>query len=129
MRPIRNRRGRGCYRSRKGVILGVLRGIADYFDFSVLWLRVGAVLLLLITGIWPVAGLYLLAALLMKPEPVVPIGNESEQEFYDSYTRSRHSAVRRIKRRFDSLDRRLQRMEDRVTSPEFDWDNRLSRSR
>lgn len=129
MRPIRNRRNRGCYRSRKGVIFGVLRGIAAYFDFSVVWLRVGAVLLLLMTGVWPVAGLYLLAALLMKPEPVVPIGNEAEQEFYDSYTRSRGSAVRRMKRRFESLDRRLQRMEDRVTSAEFDWDNRLSGSR
>ena len=86
-------------------------------------------MLLLITGIWPIVGLYLLAALLMKPEPVVPIGNESEQEFYDSYTHSRLNAIRRIKRRFDSLERRLQRMEHMVTSPEFRWEDRLSRPR
>jgi phage shock protein C len=105
----------------------VLRGIAEYFDFSVFWARTVAVVLLLITGIWPITGLYLLAALLMKPEPVVPIGNEAEQEFYDSYTHSRLNAVRRIKRRFDGLERRLQRMEHRVTSPEFSWEDRLSR--
>jgi len=129
MRKTVNRRGRGFYRSRNGIILGVLRGVAEYFDFSVFWIRVVAVVLLLISGIWPIAGLYLLAALLMKPEPVVPIGNEAEQEFYDSYTHSRLNAIRRIKRRFDSLERRLQRMEHRVTSPEFRWEDRLSRPR
>ena len=109
--------------------MGVFRGIADYFDFSVFWIRGIAVLLLIVTGIWPIAGLYLLAALLMKPEPVIPIDNEDEQEFYDSYTHSRLNAIRRIKRRFDSLDRRLQRMEHRVTSPEFGWEDRLSKPR
>ena len=42
MRRIRNHRSRGCYRSREGVIFGVLRGIAEYFDFSVFWIRAGA---------------------------------------------------------------------------------------
>jgi phage shock protein C len=107
----------------------VLRGIAEYFGFSVFWLRAVAVLLLLITGIWPITGLYLLAALLMKPEPVVPFDNDAEQEFYDSYTHSRRNAIRRIKNRFDSLERRLQRMEHRVTSPEFNWEDQLSRPR
>ena len=124
-----SRRSRGFYRSRNGVILGVLRGIAGYFDFSVFWLRAIAVALLLITGIWPITALYLLAALLMKPEPVVPIDNAAEQEFYDSYTHSRLNAIRRIKDRFDSLERRLQRMEHRVTSPEFRWEDRISRPR
>lgn len=129
MRPIHNHRTRGFYRSRKGVILGVFRGVAEHFDFSVFWVRAAGVVLLLITGIWPIVGLYLLAALLMKPEPMVPIGNEAEQEFYDSYTHSRLNAIRRIKRRFDNLERRLQRMEHTVTSPEFRWQDRLSRPR
>lgn len=129
MRRTRNLRVRGFYRSRNGVILGVLRGIAEYFDFSIFWIRTTAVVLLLITGIWPITGLYLLAALLMKPEPVVPFDNEAEQEFYDSYTHSRLNAIGRIKRRFDSLERRLQRMEHRVTSPEFNWEDRFSRPR
>ena len=122
-------RGRGLYRSRNGVILGVMRGVAEYFNLSVFWVRTVAVLLLLITGFWPITGLYLLAALLMKPEPVVPIDNESEQEFYDSYTHSRLNAIRRIRHRFDSLERRLQRMEHVITSPEFRWEDRISRPR
>ena len=116
---------KGLYRSRQGAILGVCRGIAQYFDFSVFWTRAITLILLFVTGFWPITGLYLLAALLMKPEPVIPIRDDAEQEFYDSYTHSRRSAVQRLKRRFEKLERRIQRMEHTVTSSEFDWDQRL----
>ena len=116
----------GLYRSRQGVILGVCRGISDYFDFSLMWTRILAVIFLLVSGFWPAMGLYFIAALLMKPAPVIPIQNEAEQEFYDSYTQSRNGALYRLKRRYQKLERRIQRMEDKVTSREFDWDNRLN---
>ena len=61
---------RGFYRSRNGAIFGVCRGIAEHFDFSLFWTRVIAVTILFITGFWPAVGLYLLAALLMKSEPL-----------------------------------------------------------
>ena len=89
---------KGIYRSRKGAIFGVCRGIAEYFDFSVFWTRAFAVILLLVTGLWPITGLYLLAALLMKPEPVIDIQTEDEREFYDSYATSRLRAAQRLKR-------------------------------
>jgi phage shock protein C len=115
----------GLYRSRRGIALGVCRGIAEYFDFSVPWARCIALLLLLMSGIWPVVAIYLLAALLMKPEPVIPIATQEEQEFYDSYTRSRSRAAQRLKRRYENLERRIRRIEDAVTAREFDWDDRL----
>lgn len=118
---------RGLYRSRTGMIMGVCKGLAQYFDLSVFWVRVVAVLAFIFTGFWPLAGVYFLAALLMKPEPVVPLKDEDEREFYESYTTSRSMAVGRLKRRFEQLDRRLQRMEDIVTSREFDWEQRFSR--
>ena len=116
----------GLYRSRQGVILGVCKGIAQYFDFSVFWARAIAIILLLVTGFWPITILYFIAALLMKPEPVVPIQSSEEQEFYDSYIHSRKRAIDRLKRRFGNLDRRIQRMEHTVTSREFDWEKRLN---
>lgn len=116
----------GLYRSRQGVILGVCKGIAQYFDFSVLWTRAIAIILLLVTGFWPITILYFIAALLMKPEPVVPIQSSEDEEFYDSYIHSRKRAIDRLKRRFDHLDRRIQRMEHTVTSREFDWEKRLN---
>ena len=116
----------GFYRSRRGIILGVCRGIADYFDFSVFWVRVVALALFFFTGFWPTAVVYFLAALLMKPEPVIPIENADEEEFYDSYVRSREMASDRIKRRYQNLERRIQRLEHNVTTPEFNWEKKLN---
>lgn len=118
--------GGGLHRSRSGMILGVCKGIAEYFDFSIFWTRMIAVLLLFFSGFWPVTAIYFLAALLMKPEPVMPIHSEEEREFYDSYVSSRSSAADRLKRRYAKLERRLQRLEHTVTSPEFDFDQRLN---
>ena len=116
----------GLHRSRKGMILGVCRGIAETFDFPVFWTRAVAVAALFLSGLWPVTGIYFLAALLMKPEPVIPIETAEHQEFYDSYVHSRHGAVDRLKRRYERLDRRIRRMEDAVTTREFDWDRRMN---
>jgi phage shock protein C len=116
----------GIYRSRSGIILGVCKGLAEHFDFSVFWARIIAIFFLIVAGFLPAIGLYLLAALLMKPEPVIPIKDAGEKEFYDSYTYSRQGAVQRLKRRYENLQRRIQQMEHIVTSAEYDWENRLN---
>ncbi|MBW2085445.1 MAG: envelope stress response membrane protein PspC [Deltaproteobacteria bacterium] len=117
---------RGLYRSRAGLLLGVCKGIADYFNFSVLWTRIIVIVLMIFTGFWPILALYVLAALLIKPEPVIPLYSDEDQEFHDSYTHSRGMALRRLKRIYNNLNQRLQRMEDIVTAREFDWDQRLN---
>jgi len=126
MRGFQGASGRGLYRSRNGSILGVCRGLAEYFDFSIFWVRAITLICLLLSGLWPIAGIYFIAALMMKPEPVLSIRTDEEQEFYDSYVNSRKGAANRLKRRYSNLDRRLQRMENIVTSREFDWDQRLN---
>ena len=116
----------GLYRSRNGVVLGVCRGIAEYFDFSVFWTRAIVLILLFFSGLWPIMVLYFIAALLMKPEPIMPIESDDQQEFYNSYIYSRKGATDRLKRRYENLERRIQRMEHTVTTKEFDWDRRLN---
>ena len=116
----------GLYRSRNGVVLGVCRGIAEYFDFSVFWTRAIVIIVLFFSGFWPIMALYFIAALLMKPEPVIPIESDDQQEFYDSYMYSRKGAIDRLKRRYENLERRIQRMEHTVTAKDFDWDRRLN---
>lgn len=118
--------GRGIYRSRHGMVLGVFKGLADYFDFSAAWLRIIGIVVFLVSGFWPIVALYLLAALIMKPEPVIPLETLDEAEFYDSYSHSRKGAVHRMKRQYDHLNRRIQRMEDIVTDSGFDWERRLN---
>jgi len=126
MTPRVERRRTGLYRSRTGLIMGVCKGVAQYFDFSVFWMRAITVVLLLFSGLWPMLVVYIVAALLMKPEPVLPLETEEEQDFYNSYTTSRSMALRRLKRIYDHLDRRIQRLESTVTTREYDWERRFN---
>ena len=117
--------GRGLYRSRNGMLLGVCRGLAEYFDLSVGWVRFLTFLAFLFTGLWPVGILYLIMALIMKPAPVIKPSSSEEEDFYDSYADSRRRATESLKRTYTNLERRLRRMEDVVTSRGFDWDARV----
>ncbi len=125
MTRVKARRRSGLYRSRRGIICGVCRGMAEYLDFSVFWTRAITLGLLILTGFWPIAGAYVLAALVMKPQPSIPIETDEEQEFYNSYVSSRQSALQRLQRVSDKLERRIERMENVVTAPEYDWERRL----
>ncbi|KJS01163.1 MAG: phage-shock protein [Desulfobulbaceae bacterium BRH_c16a] len=115
----------GIYRSRDGVFLGVCKGLAEYFDFSIFWVRMALVVMFIFSGFWPVIGVYLVAAFFMKPEPVKPIASEEEREFYDSYVNSPKSAAQRLKKKLQELDRRIRRMEDEVTGREYEWKRRF----
>ena len=121
------RRGK-MYRSRSGMILGVCKGLANYSDFSVFWIRVIVLATLIFSGGWPVILLYVIAGIIMKPEPVLPIDAEDDYEFYDSYAASRKSALHRVKREFEGLNRRINRMEDLVTSKDYTWQKRFNES-
>ncbi len=101
--------------------MGVCRGTAEYFDISVFWTRIITLMIFLFTGFWPIGVLYIIASLVLKTEPVSPLHTENDHEFYNSYTQSRESAIQRVKRKFENIERRIQRMEHTVTSKEFDW--------
>lgn len=118
-------RNSGPYRSRKGIIFGVCRGIADHFQISVFWVRVIFVVAALCTWFGPVILVYLVAALVMKPEPVLPLESVDDAEFYNSYASSSAMALHRLKHSFDQLDRRIQRMESIVTNRAYQWDKRF----
>lgn len=114
------------YRSRKGCIFGVCRGISEHYGFDLFWTRALFVVGSCFTGVWPAIGGYIVAALVMKMEPVLPLETEEDEEFYHSYAASRGMALSRLKRTFDNLDRRIQRLETTVTTREYDWDQRLN---
>jgi phage shock protein C len=115
----------GIYRARNGVFLGVCKGIAEYFDLSVFWLRLALVIVFIFSGFWPVIGVYLVAAFFMKPKPIKPIESEEEREFYDSYVHSPKTAAQRLRKKFDELERRIRGMEDKVTGREYEWERRF----
>ncbi len=116
---------RGLYRSRSGIIMGVCRGVGDYLNFSVFWIRVILIILFLISGFWPVVVLYFVAGFVMKLEPVIRSHQHDAEEFRGSYSRTRRSSSDYMKRRQQTLERRLRNLENTVTSKEYDWERRL----
>jgi len=113
------------YRSRNGLIMGLLKGIADRFDLSLFWLRFLTIITSFFTGFVPGIIIYAITSLLISKEPIIPLNTMAEAEFYDSYTHSRQGAIHRVKRRFDKLEARIRRMESSVTDREFDWEHQL----
>jgi phage shock protein C len=116
---------RGLYRSRNGVLLGVCRGVADYLDFSLFWIRAIAVILFIFTGFWPIVGVYILAALLMKSGPAKSVGTASKQRSGGRQHCTRNDTAERLRRKWKYLEKRIRRMEDKATSQEFDWNSRF----
>jgi len=119
----------GPYRSRNGLVFGVCRGLAEHFDISLFWFRAVLVVAFFMTGMWMVGVAYVLAALLLKVEPPIPLQSADDEEFYNSYTSSRSLAIKRLKKTYDQLDRRIQRMETMVTDKSYEWDQRLNQDR
>lgn len=120
--PHRNR----IYRSRKSrVILGVCGGIAEHFDFPPAAVRLLLVLLALFTGpmllIWIL--LYFVAGAMIREAPPEPFETSDQEEFWNTCRTSRPAALRQIHRRYQILDKRLQRMETIVTRPQFDLED------
>lgn len=100
------------YRSRRGWVLGVCKGLARFLDVPVVWVRLLVLFLTPCTGVWPMVGGYLLAAFLMRPEPALTPDSDEERVFYDEYVASRPHALHQLRRRCDRLARRIGRLEN-----------------
>lgn len=106
------------YRSRNGVILGVCRGVAEYFDISVKWTRILTVVTMIFTGFFPVAFFYVLSAFIMKPTP---------RDFFEDEPSNPYSHdLKRLKSRFNRLSNRVKKETDAALNREKNWEERLS---
>jgi len=119
------------YRSRNGIVFGVIRGLGEHFNLSIGVLRLILLFLLFINfifgffGIFPIIASYVIMAFVMKPEPAIDPKTETEEEFYHSYTASKSLSLSRLKEKFDNLDKRIRRMENHVTDRTYDWERRF----
>lgn len=113
---------RRLYRDTKnGMLAGVCAGIADYFGISLRGLR----LLVVLSCAFAMPGVvisYVVAAFLLPRKPEGMYQNENEELFWQSVRRDPHYAFDDVRQKFRSLDKRLQSMEQYVTSPRFDLD-------
>ena len=60
--------------SRNKILTGVFGGIAEYLDADASIIRLAGVLLIFLTGFFPGAIIYIIAALIIPPEPSQPGG-------------------------------------------------------
>lgn len=114
------------YRARDGKVMGVCKGLARYFDVRVRYVRLAFIFAAIFTAFWPVAIIYVLLGLIVKPEPVYMPQDTAEKDFYSAYVGSRSEAVSRLRDKFDRIEKRIRRMEDVVTSKEYDWERRFA---
>lgn len=117
------------YRARGGKIMGVCLGLARRFEVKVWFVRLAFIGGAFVSGFVPVILFYIALGILMKPEPVVHPYSTDERDFYSSYVSSRKDAATRLKEKFNNVEKRIRRMEDVVTSKEYDWERRFSQRR
>jgi len=111
-------RRKRLYRSDDAVFFGVCGGIADHFDMAP-WSVRFLLLILSFFAPWLIVG-YVIAGFVLRKAPPERFRNYETQEFWNVYQESRSEALRKVKNAFDSLDKRMQRMEEVVVDPNFD---------
>ena len=104
-------RPEGWYRSRDGVFLGLCKGLSEWRDVPVFWVRLALILLTIATSFLPVV-LYIVMAFIIPNAP-------------DKDWEPKNSSARSVDHMLDSLERRTQRVEDAVVNRETDWDRRF----
>jgi phage shock protein C len=96
--------------------LGVCAGIADYTGINSLWVRVGFVVLTLLTFPWLLIA-YFLTVWLADAKPSELAGLDAEEtRFWQGVRTSPRRSVREVHSSFRDLDRRLADIEAHVTS-------------
>ncbi len=103
------------------VLGGVCAGLADYFGFNLKVTRILAVIGFLVNP--PLAALaYLAIVLLIPAKPTKQPEPRVDPAFRQSLRSSPAQTMSDMRRRFQSLDRRLARLEKYVTSSRYQLD-------
>ena len=114
--------GRRFYRnSEKAWIGGVCAGIADYFGFNLRVTRLLAVIVFLVCG--PIVLLAYFGTVFLVPSDRRLVRQKKyDPEFRQALRSDPARTLSDVKRRFQSLDNRLARLERYVTSSRFNLD-------
>ena len=121
MQGAGSRHRRGLHRSRENrVFFGVCGGIAEAADLNATGVRLIVVLLTLLSSIIPGLLIYLVFAMAMKPAPLVRFMDAEDEDLYQTLRHAPEVAFDRARRRFEQIDKRLQRLESIVTSRDYE---------
>ncbi|MDR3204766.1 MAG: PspC domain-containing protein [Deltaproteobacteria bacterium] len=109
----------GPYKSKNGLILGVLAGIAEFYRVSPFFLRVAVVACSFFLFFLPTIILYLVAYFVMPAEPKVRPLTKREKDVYLLGVNNPSALIESLKRRFEEAEHKIRRLEDFVTKKDF----------
>ncbi|MDR1298147.1 MAG: PspC domain-containing protein [Deltaproteobacteria bacterium] len=110
---------KGPFRSKRGLLLGVARGLAEHYQISAVMLRLVVVAVSLLLAFWPVVLLYIAAAAVMPAEPRVFPVSERDKEIVLLCEADPAALMSGLAVRADDVEKKVRRLEDRVTSRSF----------
>ncbi|MEO1250958.1 MAG: envelope stress response membrane protein PspC [Pseudomonadota bacterium] len=103
----------------RAMLAGVCAGIANYYGWSVGWLRIALVISFFFVGPLTIFA-YIAAVLFMKNAPNAPEYSSPEEErFWRTFSTRPRVTFSELKHRFRALDTRLAEIERAVTSDEY----------
>jgi phage shock protein C len=91
-------------------LMGVCAGIADYTGVNSIWVRLGLLGLIPLTG-GIVLPIYFIVGFLADKKPAHLYGDRQEQQFWQGVRQSPTRTARQVKAQFRDLDRRLAEVE------------------
>ena len=107
----------------QGIITGVCAGIADYFDLPKALIRFLVIVAFLFTsGI--VTIIYIVLAFLLEKRPPQLFHSLEEETFWRGVANAPRMTLSELKYKFMTLNERMKKMEDHVTSPEFELEEK-----
>ncbi|MBB1316671.1 envelope stress response membrane protein PspC [Shewanella sp. SR43-4] len=124
--------GRTLYRNPKsGKVAGVCSGLADYFNFETWLVRVIAVSILLLGGTGVVLVIYIALWMILD---IKPQDLEHKEQYKDIEIKKKvwqagepaKQALFDVNRQFNGLEVRLRRLEEHVTSDNFDLKRQIN---
>ena len=89
-----------------GKVMGVCAGIADYTGVETIWVRLGAIALVLM-GVGLVIPAYFVVAFFANKKPAHLYVDRGEQKFWQGVRQSPTRTAREVRASFRDIDRRL----------------------
>ena len=96
-------------------LTGLCAGIADYTGISIGWVRIGALALIPLTGLWVIPAYFIASMFLSKKPPHLYV-DAQEQNYWQRVRQSPQRTAREIRARFRDIDRRLADVENYYVS-------------
>jgi phage shock protein C len=98
------------YRDKQNAkLMGVCSGISEYTGVNVFWVRLGALLLIPVTGF--VIPAYFIAGVVLNKKPPHLYRDEQEHKYWQGVRQNPARTAREVRSRFRDIDRRLAEVE------------------